>query len=284
MIPRTSSTSSIVRKRSAEVGAASVLTLATTGDDACVFYDADHGRLCSIQRDAGAELMPSACHNFPRVTLRDARGVFITLSHFCPTAARLLLAAADISRIPAPAAISLGGDAEGLDATNVMPPLLRPDMLTDLDGYNAWEREGLAVLNDRDYSARLALAIIAAATADMCDWRPGVETLEMRVTRAFQRARSVPKASQHGPHSAFEHPTKAFLAAHLFASWTAYQSSGLPAVVQSLESALALLGNHIVDEQSFIDAVRAADLRLRHSGDHCPSHVSPGSLPALRRR
>ena len=38
-------------------------------------------------------------------------------------------------------------------------------MLTDLDGYSAWEREGLAVLNDREIlGAGLALAIIAAAT------------------------------------------------------------------------------------------------------------------------
>ena len=48
---------------------------------ACVFYDTDHDRLCSIQRDAGIELMPSACRNFPRVTLRDrARGIHHALA------------------------------------------------------------------------------------------------------------------------------------------------------------------------------------------------------------
>ena len=226
--------------------------------------------------------MPSACRNFPRVTLRDPRGIFVTLSHFCPTAASLLLSAGRIAVVDSPPSLSLEGEVEGLDATQVLPPLLRPGMLLDLEGYSAWEREGLAVLDDRRCTARQALDIIAEATAEVREWRPGRETLASCVARAFERSRSILDAPSHD-QSPFEHPTKAFLAAHLFASWAAYQGAGLTAVLQSVESALALVGNSIGDEQSFVDAVRAADLRLRHSGNDLPRHVSPGSLPTLRR-
>lgn len=254
----------VSRDRSAP-GSTALLTLATTTSGACVFYDTDRDRLCRIQRDAGVELMPAACRNFPRVTLRDRRGVFVTLSHFCPTAARLLLNADDIRAIPAPSSISLDGAVEGLDATGVLPPLLRPGMLADLDGYSAWEREGLAVLNDREYSAPAAVQVIGAATVDACGWSPGDESLATWVTKAFERARTIGNPDPRAERSAFDRPIKAFLAAHLFASWAGYQRGGLAAVVQSLEAALALVGERIADEETFIAAVRSADLQLRHS-------------------
>ena len=40
----------------------------------------------------------------------------------------------------APPGLALDGALEGLDATAVLPPLLRPNLLTDLEGYGAWER------------------------------------------------------------------------------------------------------------------------------------------------
>jgi Fe-S-cluster containining protein len=258
-------TSRFVSGERSGAGNTPLLTLATTTSGACVFYDTNHDRLCSIHRDAGIELMPTACRNFPRVTLRDRRGVFVTLSHYCPTAAGLLLHARDIRAIPAPPSISLDGAVEGLDATGVMPPLLRPGMLADLDGYNAWEREGLAVLNDREYPAPLAVQVIGAATADACGWSPGDELLATRVARAFERARTILRPDPDAPRPAFDRPIKAFLAAHLFASWAAYQGGGLTAVVQSLEATLALVGDRIADEETFIAAVRSADLQLRHS-------------------
>jgi Fe-S-cluster containining protein len=240
----------------------STLALATTPEGACVFFDRDGGRLCRIHRDGGADLLPASCRAFPRVVLHDGRGLSITLSHYCPTAARLLLRAGDISIVDAPDSLSLGGAVEGLDATAVLPPLLRPGMLTNLDGYGRWEQEAIAVLNDRRLTAQAALVVIRAATRDTCEWRPGDETLAERVSRAFARA---PEAC---PVSAFdvsrlEHATKAFLAAHLFASWAAYQQGGLRAVVDAVDAAHALVGSPM-DEASFLDTVRRADLRLRH--------------------
>ena len=255
------------------------VVLGTTAAGACVCYDTGHDGLCAIHREAGAALMPSACRNFPRVALRDPRGAFVTLSHFCPTAAGLLLSAGAIAIVEAPPSISLEGNVEGLDATAVMPPLLRPGMLMDLEGYSAWEREGIAVLDERRYGARLALSVIAMATRDAQGWRPGREALATRMSEAFARARSSHTGQEQASQPPLEHATKAFLASHLFASWAAYQRQGLGAVIDSLDLALSLVGDRHAGVESFITAVRAADLRLRHSADH----VGPRSLPALRR-
>ena len=252
-------------------------TLSQTGDGACVFFDAAGGRLCRIQRDAGERLMPVACRNFPRVALRDARGTFITLSHYCPTAARLLLAAQDIRIVPAPASLSLDGDVEGLDATGVLPPLLRPGMLMDGYGYSAWERGSLAVLNEDANTPRAALAIIAEATADAIRWQPGHQCLEGRMLEAFERARDVIPAGSAQARGALDRPVKAYLAAHLFASWAAYQQGGLSAVVTAVEEALRSIEGRTADAAAFIDAVRDADLRLRHM-----EYAGSGSISPLR--
>ena len=218
-----------------------------------------------------------ACRNFPRVTLRDGRGVFITLSHFCPTAAALLVEDRDITIVVAPSSLSLNGEVEGLDATAVLPPLLRPAMLADADGYNAWEAEAVSVFNDRRLRARETLAIISAATADVCRWQPGSETLSDRVHEAFDRARAG-RGDRAPRRSPLEHAIKSFLAAHLFASWCAYQDGGLAAVVRGVETAFAALEQELAIAP-FIAAVRAADFRLRHSR----AHVRPRSLSSIRR-
>ncbi|MGH9307951.1 MAG: YkgJ family cysteine cluster protein [Vicinamibacterales bacterium] len=274
-----------------------LLHVAASAAGACVFFDEAHGRLCTIHRDAGEAVMPSACRNFPRVALRDGRGLFVTLSHYCPTAARLLLSASEISIVEAPATMTLSGDVEGLDASGVLPPLLRPDMLADLEGYGAWERAGIGILGDRVRRAADALAVIRSATRDAVSWRPGPESLAARVERAFARAdvATPPPARSRSP---LDLPTKAFLAAHLIANWAAYQNGGLSAVVEALDDVLAVLQAELAERgldremtsvarpediaDRFVDAVRAVDLRVRHTTDHTTPHVRTGSLPSLR--
>ena len=253
------------------------LIVQTGAGNACSFFDAAGGGLCAIHRDAGPELMPDACRNFPRVALRDPRGTFITLSHACPTAARLLLTAGEIRRVDAPAGVSLGGAVQGLDASMVLPPLLRPGMLMDLDGYTAWEAHALSVLNAPRYSAAGAVRAIRATTEWARGWHPGQGPLVSRVADAFKRA---PPADlrNDAPPGSLEHATKAFLAAHLFGSWAAYQGCGLMAVVDALDSALAVLGTGVKDSESFVAAAGAADMHLRHRADH----VDTRPLPALR--
>jgi hypothetical protein len=159
-------------------------------------------------------------------------------------------------------------------------------MLTDPDGYGGWEREAIATFNDRSRGARDALAVIAAATDDVRAWQPGGDSLATRVSEAFHRARRS-CAPPGGEPSSLDRGIKAFLAAHLFASWSAYQDDGLAAVVRTVDHAHAtvmreLLGRRRLGEGDsrapFIAAVRAADFRLRHSR----TDVRPRSLPPLR--
>lgn len=73
----------------------------------CMFFERDPGRLCVIHREAGIAALPSACRHFPRKVLTDARGTFISLSHYCPTAARLLLATHGLEIVEATAPLQL---------------------------------------------------------------------------------------------------------------------------------------------------------------------------------
>lgn len=255
-------------------GAAALL--ATASDGACVFYD---GRLCAIHRDLGPASMPVACQQFPRISLRDPRGTFVTLSHFCPTAAGLLLdAAGTLDVVRAPASLAVGDTLEGLDATQELPPLLRPGLLTDIEGYIAWEQEALRVLACEDYSAEGALDRIEAATRWMLTWRPDEDSLSdcarhaFRVDpsrpdsstwrtpddrRRFELARgSVPRGLAAPPVPAnfeadwdatpawwkdFSLAARRFVAAHLFANWVAYHGSSLLTIVGVLKIGLSVL-------------------------------------------
>ena len=108
------------------------------------------GRLCIIHRDFGVEALPSACRHFPRKVLHDARGTLISLSHFCPTAAATLLTPARSSIVDARPPLRLTSPMEGLDAWDALPPLLRPGLLCDMEGYDTWERAGVAVFAQPD--------------------------------------------------------------------------------------------------------------------------------------
>ncbi len=213
--------------------------LATTEAGACVFFEPDAGRLCAVHRTVGPRLLPSACRNFPRIALRDPRGVFVTLSHYCPTAARLLLLDQDLAIVDAPPSITLDGEVEGLDATGVLPPLLRRGMLMDLDAYDTWEREAVAALNDRRLPPAEAVAAISAATAAASEWRPADGDLSAAIEAAFADARAA--VGNRRPVSRLEHAVKSFLAAHAFASWAPYQLGGLAAAAAAIQTALEQL-------------------------------------------
>ena len=174
--------------------------LSTEPDGACTFFEADAGRLCAIHRELGEHLLPSACRQFPRVTLKDAGGTWITLSHFCPTAANLLFLPGPLRVVPAPDALSLRGCAEGLDATNTLPPLLRPGMLMDVAGFHAWERSAVEMLDTAGKNVTAALSSLHAATVLIRAWSPGEEPLEDVVIEVMRRASGAP---------AFEDPAEA---------------------------------------------------------------------------
>lgn len=239
-------------------------TVGKRGDGACVFFEPARGHLCVIHRQAGAEHLPSACRHFPRVVLRDPRGTFVTLSHFCPTAAAMLLDPGPLRIIEAPPSIALGGSLEGLDATAVLPPLLRAGVLMDYEGLSAWERAGIAVLDRDDLDVDAALEIIATRTAAVMRWSPGSDSLAISVERAF--GEWLGAEEPHRPAARADRPLRAFLAAHLFGSWAAYQRGGLQAVVDDLRTALVTLRREMQVHDSVVESARAADLRLRHKG------------------
>src|SRR5262249_43087644 len=111
---------------------------ARDGDGAGTFLDGP-ARRCSIHRARGLHPLPVTRRMFPRTVLQDPRGTFVSLSHFCPTAAALLFDAdGDATLVEAPAALADIGELDGLDARAEWPPLLRRGVLMDLQSYGAW--------------------------------------------------------------------------------------------------------------------------------------------------
>jgi len=164
-------------------GAAGVLLTRSGG--ACVFFDADAGRLCAIQRDIGHGALPSACQQFPRISLLDDRGVHVALSHYCPTVASMLVAnpseAVDVVRLQADDPVRRR--AEGFDARAAVPPFLRPGVAFDLEAFDAWERGVARALGRPGADADTTLRALAAAAEDLRGWRPSRGSLADDVAR-----------------------------------------------------------------------------------------------------
>lgn len=266
--------------RDAASSAAQAAILSTEPDGSCTFFEADQGRLCAIHRELGEHLLPSACRQFPRVTLKDPGGTWITLSHFCPTAANLLFVPGPLRVVPAPDALSLHGYAEGLDATNTLPPLLRPGMLMDVAGYHAWERAAVELLDTAGSNVTAALSALHAATAEIGEWSPGGEPLEDVVIEVMRRVpgaptledpaealrrhslavASVPRgltappdASRIDPHHPkvtvlcreFDDVIRRYLASKIFASWWPYLGLDLLSVVEAIRVHDAVLRTNV---------------------------------------
>ena len=79
------------------------------------------------------------------------------------------------------------GDYDGLAVTpDDLPPLLRPDVLMDGEGYAAWERHMVAVCADRA-RAESALATLARDAGALRTWRGGEGPLRQAVARLAAR-------------------------------------------------------------------------------------------------
>jgi Fe-S-cluster containining protein len=165
--------------------------LGVTASGQCAFHDGD-ARRCRVHAALDHEALPLPCRMFPRVCLIDARGVRVSLSHYCPSAADRLFDAdshtLDIVRNPA--AFPADGEYEGLDARDTFPPLLRPGVLLDWDTVDALEQLGVAAFAAETVSADAALARFAAACEELRGWRasegPMIERL--RGSAAAQEA------------------------------------------------------------------------------------------------
>jgi len=255
--------------------AAAMLERTARGE--CVFLE--HGtRLCIIHRDLGEPALPSTCRHFPRLAVRDRRGTFITLSHFCPTAASMLFRDdRPLDIVSAPPAFP-SADYEGLVVTgDDLPPLLSPAMLMDWGDYTAWERHMVRRCANADAGPESVLASLQRDVQLLRVWKPGATPLvdaigelprdyvNAPVLREIDHSLSileetltaVPedlKPSRDGhlldvAYAAhvrpvwrdFRGPLNRYLAAKAFASWTAYQGRGVATIVRGLDAALSLV-------------------------------------------
>src|SRR6185436_1300836 len=255
-------------------GAAAILE--RDDDDRCVFY-ASTSKQCIVHRDLGEPALPATCRHFPRVAVQDPRGIFISLSHFCPTAASMLFRDEPVEIVASPPALP-EADYEGLVVTeHDLPPMLTPRMLMDREGFTAWERHMVARFSD---VVRVPSTVIATLWRDaqlLCEWRPGSLSLpgaigqlpreyvelqeETGLATSLRRHAEVvgavpddlkPEPDEAGLEDAmeayvrtawngFHAPINRYLAAKAFASWTAYQGRGIRTIVRGIDAALALV-------------------------------------------
>jgi len=259
----------------------SVGVLRHRADGSCVAFDRAAGSLCAIQRACGHQALPVACQQFPRVALIDDRGVHVTLSHFCPTAASLLF-----REHPEPLTIVECGAGElqrdryeGFDATRTVPPFLKPGVTTGPAVAEMWKRFAVGQLSSPGFAAEDALARVARAADTLRAWTPDSGTLESRASAVLQSPLSADRALAMAPDAAarlfslvtstvppgmgrpelpgdvgevdarFVRPVwpqhsrvvGRYLAARSFGAWCAYQGDGLRTQVAVVAAALAVL-------------------------------------------
>jgi hypothetical protein len=169
-------------------GAAAVLE--PLPDGACPALDQAAGNLCAIQRRLGHDALPAACRHFPRVALLEADAVRVTLSHFCPTAARML-ARPDVGALAIvgdAAGIADRGEHEGFDARRTIPPFLRPGVAMDAATCRRWERAALGALDAADTSVEDRLAALALMAEAIRAWTPESGTLQDHAAHAISAA------------------------------------------------------------------------------------------------
>jgi hypothetical protein len=225
----------------------------------CVFFDSDN--LCAIQRAGGHDALPVSCRMFPRSVLMDARGTFVSLSHFCPTAAALLFADGPSAAIvEAPPSLVDVGPLDGLDARGAWPPLLRRGVLMDHESYDVWERCGVELLTRDGVAPDAALAALDGVASRIAAWRPDDGPLAIRVRDTFAAA-DPPGAALDGDAVA----VKRWLAARLFACWLAYQQDGLTAIARYLQGCFRLFAEERGRGENALDAIRRTDLRVMHT-------------------
>jgi hypothetical protein len=255
-------------------GAAAILDRDDRGH--CVFYEST-GRRCIVHRDLGEPHLPVTCRHFPRVSVQDRRGTFVSLSHFCPTAAAMLFDDGAVEIVAEPTAFP-DTDYDGLIVTaDDLPPLLHPRVLMDLDGYSAWERHMVGRCADVGERPESIVSTLMRDADLLRRWRPGSITLSEAVwelphdvvdgtphaalSSSLQMRDEViaavpedlrPVNDEQGLEAAwttyvragwdeYRAPLNRFLAAKAFASWTAYQGRGVKTIVRGLEAALALM-------------------------------------------
>jgi Fe-S-cluster containining protein len=251
----------------ADAETAGILALQPNGH--CIFHRRSRasGALgCAIHA-----MRPASCAHFPFVYVIDARGVHVTLSHYCPTAAALLF---DVEQAPA---IVEGppigpGAPEGLDAADALPPVVpgsAPPRLMSWTDVDDWEARAvhdaiaepmpMAAALERFGGARAAVP----APLSWPDAPPGVaDSWHDRVEPSWSEWGGV---------------IRRYLASKLVASWAMYLGDGPADVRRGVELARAVLQvecarqcartAQALDRARLTEAIRQSDLLLAHYAD-----------------
>jgi hypothetical protein len=280
----------------------------------CVFLDSS-SRLCIVHRDLGEDALAATCRHFPRLAVHDARGTFVALSHFCPTAASTLFRDdVPIAIVEQPSSFP-PADYEGLEVTaDDLPPLLHPRMLMDVDAYGAWEQHMVGRCVDVTRLPESVLATLVRDADVLSRWTPGGQTLAEAVARLpvafvdaepdqsldaslrlFEEAMTAvpdefrPEPDEHGLPEAFtayvrprwsqfHAPLNRYIAAKAFASWTAYQGRGVATIVRGIQAAVALVKVEAARQCRDVARPLEADLLLEafRSADFILNHLAVG--------
>jgi Fe-S-cluster containining protein len=248
--------------------------LAQQPSGACVFHrPGSHAGMgapvaggCAIHK-----WRPGACEHFPFVCVIDPRGVHVTLSHYCPTAAGLLFEDTDARVVEGPPALGDGRIPEGLDARESLPPA---------------DASGARLLSWEDVTGfESALVSRLSAATDV----PDAPSLEQ-----YERARSAVLPGWAWP----EAPAAAdaawrklaapswprwsavigrYLSAKAHASWAMCLGDGFRAVERLVDLARVVLqveavracvaGDAPLDRLRLTGAIRQSDLLLVHLAD-----------------
>jgi Fe-S-cluster containining protein len=262
---------------------AGMLALQPSG--ACVFHQPHVQPGAHAQSGAAGgrclvhAMRPASCEHFPFVCVTDPRGVHVSLSHYCPTAAELLFTATAPVTVVAGHAVRAGGrEPEGLDARESLPPVAddpaaRSPRLMDWDEVTRWELELITTLaTDRRVPGDPDLRLFGAAVASVpppLGWPAPIDG-----TVRVWRERVAPA------WSAWSAVVGRYLAARAHASWAMCLGRGPADVMCAVAVARAVLQVEAVracaDTRACLDgerlkhAIRNTDLLLLHYAD--PGH------------
>ncbi len=235
---------------------------------------------CSIH-----DVKPAGCRHFPYLCLIDQRGVHVSLSHYCPTAAALLFEHRGPVAIVEGHAPTGDDDVEGMDARESLTSpgfaARSEERLMSFEELSAWEREQIS--------------------------RAQIDELQDEDVALFHQARSAVPApwgwpeppehlseiwwSQVAPAwTHFAEVLANYAAAKLFASWSLYLGDGVEAAAHSARIASAVLRietarqcalfHRPLDRELMIEAIRQSDLLLVHYAD--PGLLAAASSAAAR--
>ena len=254
--------------------------LAVRDNGHCVFFEAGE-RGCSIH-----SVKPAGCVHFPYVCLIDQRGVHVTLSHYCPTAASLLFEhQGSIAIVEGPAPVA-GDSIEGLDARDSLPPVSpafakatadRRDAsgrLMSLEELDTWQRDQVAGARIDGFQSDDVARFDCARRSVPAPW-----TWPEAPSQVEGTWWSLVAPKWHF----FSDALTRYAAAKAYASWALYMGDGIEAAIESARVAAAVLrveaarqcgwSGRELDRELLTEAIRQSDLLLVHYAD-------PGKLAA----